>query len=72
MSLLEALKAKGILEADDLKAYDSLLHQQGQSFRMFVAVAEDYKAQATALGLETGLPNAKKDRNPTPPESLHP
>lgn len=44
LAVVEALKSNGILDADDLRAYEALLHEEKDAFRLsFVNVAQQYE-----------------------------
>jgi hypothetical protein len=56
-ALLEALKARGVLEPDDLMAYESLVGSQKElTSDLFESVAEQYTEFAKLLGLGNQLP----------------
>jgi hypothetical protein len=56
-ALLEALKARGVLEPDDLMAYESLVRSQKElTSDLFESVAEQYTEFAKLLGLGNQLP----------------
>jgi hypothetical protein len=46
MALVEALKSKGVLETDDLRAYERLIYEQENlSPQLFAGVAIQYEAK---------------------------
>jgi hypothetical protein len=55
-ALLEILKARGILEADDFMAFEHLAHEQ-MGPELTVAVIDQYTEFAKGLGLEDQLPH---------------
>lgn len=56
LAVVEALKSKGILDADDLRAYEALLHEEKSTFlSSFANMAQQYEKFATALGLRVNL-----------------
>lgn len=57
-ALVEALKARGVLEPDDLMAYESLVGSQKElTSDLFESVAEQYTEFAKLLGLGDQLPS---------------
>jgi hypothetical protein len=61
LAVVEALKSKGALDADDLRAYDALLHQEQDTFRQsFVNVVQQYEKFATHLGIQVNLRDPDK------------
>jgi hypothetical protein len=55
-ALVEALKSKGDLEVDDVRAYEDLLFAEKQpSVQCFSAIAAQYERYAEALGLQVNL-----------------
>jgi hypothetical protein len=66
LALVEALKSKGLIEADDVRAYDELLFAEiDPSVRSFAAIAAQYEQYAEALGLQANLKDRGKGRTPT-------
>lgn len=56
-ALLESLKAKGVLEPDDLQAYEALIRSSDElSQPVFDEVAGYYSSFATHFGIENQLP----------------
>lgn len=56
-ALLESLKAKGVLEPDDLQAYEALIRSTDEmNLPVFEEVAGYYSGFATSLGIENQLP----------------
>jgi hypothetical protein len=65
MALVEALKSKGVLEADDVRAYEALLFAENvPSIRSFASIAAQYEQYAEALGLQVNLKDRDIGRNP--------
>jgi len=55
-ALTEALVSKGLIEADDVKAYEGLVFdQRDQSLAQFVEVAKQYEEFAEGLGIKFRL-----------------
>lgn len=67
LAIVEALKSKGILEADDLEAYDRLIHQQERHLEMhsFVETCRQYEDFAQDLGIAVNLKDGDNGGNPT-------
>jgi transcription initiation factor TFIIIB Brf1 subunit/transcription initiation factor TFIIB len=60
-SLVELLKSRGVLESDDVAAFESLVVAQETSSReTLVSVVDQYSRFARELGLQGSLPRAQK------------
>ena len=56
-ALLESLKAKGVLEIDDLQAYEALIRSTDElGASVYREVAGYYSGFATSLGIDDQLP----------------
>ena len=71
MVLVEALKAKGLLEPDDLQAYDLLIHNQERHIEkhLFVHTCKQYEDYAGALGIPVNLKDRDRGSTPSDPAS---
>lgn len=67
-ALLELLKSRGIVEADDFLAFEHLAHEQ-MGDQMMEVVIRQYTEYATTLGLQDQLPHPGNAPNPKPPKS---
>jgi hypothetical protein len=55
-ALVEALKAKGVLDSDDLSAYGAFVESEDAISRdLLMTVLTRYKGHAKTLGIQTGL-----------------
>jgi len=55
-ALVEALKAKGLLDSDDLSAYGAFVESEDAISReLLLTVLAPYKSYAANLGIQTGL-----------------
>jgi hypothetical protein len=69
MALIEALKSKGVLEPDDIMAYEQLVYAEEDRFaRLFEATAVQYEDYAEGLGVQTPGSKRRSEQNPTPPK----
>jgi hypothetical protein len=70
MAVVEALKAKGVLEPDDLQAYDHLIHghERGLEMHLFSETCRQYEDFARGLGMDVNLKDRKKENNPSDPQ----
>jgi hypothetical protein len=65
-ALVEAPKSKGLLERDDVHAYEELLFAEIKpSVQSFSEVAAQYEQYAESLGLEVNLKDRAKGENST-------
>jgi hypothetical protein len=59
-ALIESLKSKGLLETDDLQAYEALIRStDAMSKPVFDEVAGYYSGFATSLGIADQLPDKR-------------
>jgi hypothetical protein len=68
MALTEALISKGLLERDDIIAYEALVHSRPQdSTRQFAQIAAQYEDFAAGLGINFRFGGSSKAKSSTDP-----
>jgi hypothetical protein len=66
VALTEALISRGVLEKDDLKAYEELvLSRKEDERRRFVQIAQQYEEFAEGLGIDFRFVKTSKAQNPS-------